>query len=324
MSGIVESVPNVSEGRRGDVVESLADALRGVAGVALLHVHPDPDHNRTVYTVAGEPDPLLGALEELYARALDSVDLRRHKGVHPRIGAVDVCPFVPLPAFGSSMAGCVDLSRRLAETVAQRFDLPVFLYRESAVEARRADLAAIRRGEFEGLAAKLQRPEWRPDHGPARPHPSGGATAIGARGPLIAYNVVLDSEDVGLAREIARRVRESSGGLRGIKAMGVLLGSRRLVQVSMNVERPDETPVHVAVDAVREAAAERGADVLETELVGLAPLETALAAARRYLQLPELDSEQILEARVGRAFDDLPASTPRADGGRRDDEGCER
>lgn len=298
----IQCVPNVSEGRRGEVIEEMSEVMRSVSGAALLDVHPDPDHNRTVYTLVGPSGPLVEALEELYAVALERIDLRTHEGVHPRLGAVDVCPFVPIEALGSTMESCVRLARRFGERIAERFELPVFLYREAAVDPGRRELPAIRRGEFEGLAQRLRRPEWKPDRGPARAHPTGGATVIGARDPLIAYNVVLDSEDVGVAKEIARRVRESSGGLRGIKAMGVLLGSRRLVQVSMNVEEPSVTPVHVVVDRVRELAAERGVEVLETELVGTAPIDTLVAAARAYLQLEALEPDRLLEYGVYRAL----------------------
>lgn len=302
MSTLVECIPNLSEGRRGELIDELGRLLDRRPATALLHAHPDVDHNRTVYTVVGEPGALLDALEDLYAAALDAVDLRQHHGVHPRLGAVDVCPFVPLPRHGSEMEDCVELARELGGRVSQRFDLPVFFYGAAAASEERSDLTLVRRGQFEGLAAKLRDPAWGPDLGPARPHVSGGATVIGARGPLIAYNVVLETDDLDLARAVAREVRASSGGLAGIKAMGVALESRDLVQVSMNVEDPATTPLHVAVDHVRAAAAERGARVLETELVGLMPLESLVAATGHSLQLVDFDEDRVLEEAIAHAL----------------------
>ena len=299
---LVECVPNVSEGRRASVIEHLGAAFDRDGAVALLHVHPDVDHNRTVFTAVGEPEALLDAVADLYARSLEAIDLRAHEGVHPRVGAVDVCPFVPLPAHGSDMEQCVSLARRLGERVAATHELPVILYREAASSIERRDLTAIRRGQFEGLAEKLARPEWKPDFGPDRPHERGGATVIGARGHLIAYNVVLDVDDVDAARQIAATVRVSSGGFPGIKAMGVRLKSRDLVQVSMNVEDPDTTPLHVAVDRVRAEAQLRGISVRETELVGLAPLDSIAAAAGAWLQIADFDAGRVLEEAITRVF----------------------
>lgn len=302
MNTLVECIPNVSEGRRRGLIGELGRLLDRPPATMLLHVHPDVDHNRTVYTVVGEPAALLDVLEDLYAKALEAIDLRRQGGVHPRLGAVDVCPFVPLPGHGSRMDDCVVLARELAGRVGRRFELPVFLYGAAAARPERSDLSRVRRGQFEGLAAKLQDPAWQPDMGPSEPHVSAGATIIGARGPLIAYNVVLESGEIEVARALAREVRASSGGLPGIKAMGVALGSRDLVQVSMNVEDPATTPLHVAVERVRSAAAERGVRVLETELVGLMPLESLAAAAADALQLVDFDSGRVLEEAITRAL----------------------
>lgn len=311
---LVEAIPNVSEGRDPARIERFAEAFAGAPGVALLHVHPDADHHRTVYTAVGEPARLQEALLGLYERVLEQVDLRAHRGVHPRIGAVDVCPLVPLPAYGSDLAVCRQLAAALAEEVAERWRLPVYLYAESARDPGHRDLTAIRRGQFEGLADKMTEPAWRPDVGPARPHPSAGATVIGARGPLIAYNVVLDSDDLQVARAVARAVRASSGGLAGVKAMGVRLASRGRVQVSMNLERPDLTPLHVAVEAVRRAAAERGVAVLETELVGLMPLASALEAAAASLQLPGLPAARVLESAIAAALPSQSCDSDTVDG----------
>lgn len=291
---LVECIPNVSEGRRLAVVRELAAVLTARSGIRLLHTHSDVDHNRTVFTIVGEPEALLEAVFALYGLALERIDLRRHDGAHPRIGAVDVCPFVPLPGHETDMPDCVALARRLGGRVGEQLSLPVFLYREAASAGRR-DLSVIRRGQFEGLAEKLLDPAWRPDFGPRRPHPSGGAAVIGARGPLIAYNMVLDTADLVVAREVAARVRASSGGLAGVKAIGVALVSRRLVQVSMNVEDPVATPLEIVSDAVEAEATARGAGVLETELVGLIPSELLTPAARAWLARGNFAPELVLE-----------------------------
>lgn len=302
MSVLVECIPNVSEGRCLQTVARLAEPFERRPGVALLHRHSDPDHHRTVFTTAGEPGALMEALLELYRRSVEEIDMREHRGVHPRLGAVDVCPFVALPAHGSSPRLCRELALELAERVAEELELPVMLYADSASSPPRRDLTELRRGQFEGLEDKLVRPGWEPDFGPGRPHPRAGATVIGARPPLVAYNVVLDSDDLAAARRIAAEVRESSGGLPGLKAMGVPLASRKLVQVSMNVRRPDVTPLHVAVDAVRGVAEQEGIAVLETELVGLMPLASVAGAAAFQLQLPGLPEALVLEEALFDAF----------------------
>ena len=292
---LVECIPNISEGRRAAIVDGLSSAFRARTEVRLLHTHSDVDHNRSVFTVVGRPEALLVALEELYVGALQRLDLRRHVGVHPRIGAVDVCPFVALPEFGSTPTQCVALARELSARVAARFDLPVFLYRDAASAPHRRDLSGIRRGQFEGLADKLSAPEWRADFGPVQPHSTAGVTVVGARGPLIAYNMVLDTGELSVAREIAAAVRASSGGMPGIKALGVPLASRGLVQVSMNIEDPQATPLEVVSDAVAAKARLRGVEVRETELVGLIPAAAVTPAAAGWLQRGSFTPELVLE-----------------------------
>ena len=302
MTALIECVPNLSEGRRPAVIEMLAESFAAYPAVHLLHRHSDPDHNRTVFTVVGPPSQLLDAIFELYERAVEAIDMRTQSGVHPRVGAVDVCPFVPLPEHGSAIEDCRSLARRLGIAVADRFGLPVFLYRESAADPGRRSLADVRRGQFEGLAEKLADPAWRPDFGPAEPHLTAGATIIGARPLLVAFNVVLDSDDVGVARSIAAQLRESSGGLTGLRALGVPLASRDLVQVSMNIERRDLTPVHEVVEAVAAAAADRGVSVRESELIGLIPRDAAAPGVRDRLRLPALRETDILEAAIDAAL----------------------
>jgi glutamate formiminotransferase len=225
---VIECVPNVSEGRRADVVQALVDAVRNVSGVRLLDYSSDPSHNRSVLTMIGEAEPLKTAILALFDAATARIDLRRQSGEHPRVGAVDVVPFIPIADV--TMAECVALARETAAEVSQRFDLPVFLYEEAATTPERRNLEHIRRGEFEGLSAKLALPEWAPDFGPARPHPSAGASVIGARMPLIAYNINLATDRLDVAKKIATAVRHSSGGFRFVKAMGVSLEDRGIVR----------------------------------------------------------------------------------------------
>jgi glutamate formiminotransferase len=266
---LLECVPNVSEGRRPGVVARLVAAAASVSGVRLLDVSSDPDHNRSVLTLAGRPEPLHRSLLALYEAALAEIDLTRHQGVHPRVGAVDVAPFVSLG--DTLMEVAVAAAGRLAAEVAERFGLPVYLYESAARRPERRLLADIRRGGFEGFAAKIADPVWLPDFGPARVHPAAGVTVIGARFFLIAFNAVLDTGEVAVAKTVARRVRESGGGLPAVRAMGVYLASRGLAQVSMNLVDFRRTPILTALDRVRSEAAELGARVLETEVIGLVP-----------------------------------------------------
>jgi glutamate formiminotransferase len=292
---LLECVPNLSEGRRPEVVARLAAAV-SAPGVRLLDVSSDPDHNRSVLTLAGEPDDLIAGLLGLYEAALAAIDLRRHEGVHPRIGAVDVVPFVPLG--DSPMALAAATARRLAAEVGRRFGLPVYLYEAAADRPERRSLAAIRRGGFEGFAAKLSDPLWAPDHGPARLHPSGGATVIGARFFLIACNAILDTADAAVARAVAGAVREAGGGLPAVRALGFYLASRGCAQVSMNLTDFRRTSLARALDRVRAEAAARGARVVASELVGLLPQQAALDAMRDSLGLPALGPGQLLEERL--------------------------
>lgn len=291
----LECVPNVSEGRRPEVVARLAAAVDR-PGVQLLDVSSDPDHHRTVLTLAGDSESLHAALLALYEEALATIDLTRHRGVHPRIGAVDVVPFVPLGA--TPMAAAVAAAERLAAAVAGGFGLPVYLYEEAARSAGRRPLAAVRRGGFEGLAAKLAEPEWAPDFGPVRLHPTAGATVIGARFFLLAFNAVLATPDVEVARAVSRRVRESGGGLPALRAMGVHLASRGLAQVSMNLVDYRKTSLWAALERVRREAEALGTRVIETEIVGLVPEEAAAGALGEALQCPGLGAGTLLERRL--------------------------
>ena len=289
---IIECMPNISDGRRTEVINGCAAAIRRT-GVWLLDVKPDATHNRTVYTFAGSRAQVKAAALALIAECVSEIDLRWHAGEHPRIGAVDVVPFVPIE--DATMADCVSLAREVGAEAAAQHQLPVFLYEEAATSPARRNLEDIRRGEFEGLPGKLQQPEWRPDFGPAAPHPSAGATVIGARMPLIAYNINLATDRIDVARRIAAAVRHSSGGLRFVKAMGVALADRGIVQVSMNLTNFEKTPIHRVFEMVKREAARYGVQVLESEIVGLIPSAALTGAAAWYLQVEGFDDKQILE-----------------------------
>ncbi len=305
----LECVPNVSEGRRPEVVGRLLRAASAVPGVRLLDASSDPDHNRSVLTLAGAPAALHEGLLALYAAALAEIDLTRHQGVHPRVGAVDVTPFVPLA--GAPMSLAVAAAERLGAALAERFGLPVYLYERAARRPERRLLADIRRGGFEGFAAKIARAEWAPDFGPARVHPTAGVTVVGARGFLIAMNAVLATADAEVARAIARRVRESGGGLPALRAIGVALPSRGLAQVSMNLVDYRRTSMWAALQAVRRAAAAAGTEVLETELIGLVPEAAALAVARESLGMPGFGRGRVLERRLDGSIAQEAAGDPK-------------
>lgn len=295
---LIECVPNVSEGRRDDVIAALAATI-DAPGVHLLDRSSDPSHNRTVYTFAGEPAPLQAAVLRLVTAAVAAIDLRRHDGVHPRMGAVDVVPFIPLQ--DATMADCVALATSTAALVAERLGVPVFLYEEAAATDERRNLAEIRRGGLNGVARRMREPAWRPDFGPATPHETAGATAIGARRILIAYNVNLATNRLGVAKRIASAIRASSGGLSHVKAMGVQL-DHGIVQVSMNLTNYRETSMVTVFDVIAREAAVDGVRALESEIVGLAPAEALPPDPKKRLKLREADLDRILETRLARSI----------------------
>lgn len=292
---VIECVPNISEGRRPEVVARCVEACR-VPGVTVLDHSSDAAHNRSVLTLAGDPPGLKAAILGLYAAALPEIDLRSHAGEHPRMGAVDVVPFIPIE--GATMADCVALAKDVAAEVAERFKVPVFLYEEAAASPARRNLEDVRRGEFEGLAAKMAHPEWAPDFGPATPHVSAGGSVIGARMPLVAYNVNLATDRLDVAKKIAAAVRHSSGGYRFVKAMGVDLGDRRVVQVSMNLTNFEKTPIFRVFDTIVREAERYGVAVLESEIVGLVPASALFNVAAHYLRLEGFSSDQVLENKL--------------------------
>jgi glutamate formiminotransferase / 5-formyltetrahydrofolate cyclo-ligase len=314
---LVESVPNVSEGRRLDVVERLATAISSVKGVHLLDRTSDASHNRSVFTLAGPAGAVSDALEQLVAGAIREIDMDAHWGEHPRIGAVDVIPFVPLG--DTTMDDAIELARLFAARIAARFDLPVYLYAQAAQRSDRVKLADVRRGQYEGLKVEIAQNGREPDLGPSRMHPSAGAVAVGARPFLIAYNINLASDDLELAKRIARRVRESGGGLPKVQGNGFFIEELRKAQVSMNILDFRVTPLWRVWETVRAEAAEDGIELFESELIGLAPLaafldvadhveapatapiEERLAAAAAFLRLRDFSPMQALELRLDAA-----------------------
>jgi glutamate formiminotransferase len=296
MARLIESVPNISEGRRAEVVEAAVAALRSAGGLRVLDVQSDRDHNRSVLTVAGDDQALREGLLALFAVAAERIDLRTHQGEHPRLGAVDVVPFVPVE--DATMADCVALAREVGQEAAQRYGIPVFLYEEAATAPHRRNLEDIRRGQFEGLADKMRDPLWAPDFGPAQPHPTAGATVVGARMPLIAYNINLGTPDLEVARRIAKAIRHSTGGYRHVKAMGVMLEQRKLAQVSINMTDFKRTPLHRVFETVRSEAERHGVHVVGSEIVGLVPSEALFDAAAHYLRLEGFTPDQVLERKM--------------------------
>jgi glutamate formiminotransferase len=293
---VIECVPNVSEGRRPEIVAAMADAITAVDGVRLLDHSSDASHHRTVFTLAGDAAGVERAVLALFERAVADIDLRTHRGEHPRMGAVDVVPFVPIE--GVTMAECVALARKVGAAVADRFKVPVYLYEEASSDPARRNLEDIRRGEFEGLAAKMATEGWAPDFGPAVPHPSAGASVIGARMPLIAYNINLATDRLDVAKKIAAAIRHSSGGYRFVKAMGVTLEGRGIVQVSMNLTNYEKTPIFRVFETVKREAERYGVAVVESEIVGLVPSAALNAAAEFYLQIAGFNADQVLENKL--------------------------
>ena len=296
MRTVIECVPNISEGRDRGRVEEIAAAIRAAPGARLLDVSSDPSHNRSVLTLVGDGDGVAAAVRALFAAALPRIDLMRHAGEHPRMGAVDVVPFIPIR--GATVEQCVALSRAVGAEIAERFGVPVYLYEDSATSEKRRNLADIRKGEFEGFAEKMKSPEWRPDFGPDRPHPTAGVVAVGARAPLIAYNINLGTADLAVADRIAKAIRHIGGGFRYVKAMGVSLAERGIVQVSINMTNFRKTPLHRVFECVRSEAERHGVPIVGSEIVGLTPADALFQAAEHYLRLERFTPEQVIETRL--------------------------
>jgi glutamate formiminotransferase len=296
MAQIIECIPNVSEGRRSEVIDAIAAAIRRVPGARLLDYSSDASHNRSVFTIAGDAAAVKAAVLAMYAGVLPAIDLRAHSGEHPRLGAVDVVPFVPIE--GVTMAECVALAKEVAQDVASRYAVPVYLYEEASLNPARKNLEDIRRGEFEGLSGKMASAGWAPDYGPASPHASAGASVIGARMPLIAYNINLNTDRLDVAKKIAAAIRHSSGGFRFVKAAGFELKDRGIVQVSMNLTNYEKTPIFRVFETVKREAERYGVSILESEIVGLVPAAALNACAEYYLQVAGFNANQILENKL--------------------------
>ena len=297
MNQVVECIPNFSEGRNTDVIRALVDIARSVSGVALLDETMDPDHHRAVLTLAGRPYAVAEVAFQMARVASRLIDLRGHHGQHPRIGATDVMPFVPIR--GVSMLECVQLARMVGQRIGNELKIPVFLYEEAASRPERKNLEWIRKGGLKGISDRMDvDPLWEPDFGPKHLHPTAGATVVGARWPLVAFNVNLQSQDLSIAKTIAKAVRQSSGGLPFLKAIAIDLKTVGLVQVSMNLTNPDQTSLHVALAAVEKEAAACGVQVAGTELIGLVPEGALIATAQHALRMNQFDGRQVLETRL--------------------------
>jgi len=293
---IVECIPNFSEGKDLTKIEKIVKPFKGKKDVKLLGYERDEDYNRIVVTVMGEPDSVKGAVIEAIGEAIKVIDMRKHKGQHPRMGAIDVIPFVPIKNF--TIEEAVSLSKEVAKIASEKYKLPIFLYEKSAAFPNRGNLSVIRKGEFEGMAEKIKQPEWKPDYGPAEIHPTAGVTAVGARVPLIAYNINLDTNNLEIADNIARSIRYINGGLRYCKAMGVELKERGIVQISINMTDYTKTPLYRAFELVKIEAKRYGVNIIGSEIVGFAPMEALVDTAGYYLCLEKFSTEQILEARM--------------------------
>ena len=288
MAQIIESIPNISEGRNQEVIEACVDQIRTTAGCTLLNYSSDPNHNRTVITYIGDAKGVEEASVKLAKKAVELIDLTRHTGEHPRMGCVDVMPFVPIK--DATNEECIELSKTVGRRIAEEADLPVFLYEMSAQKPARKNLATIRKGQFEGMSEKVKDPEC------ARIHPTGGVVAVGARPPLVAYNLNLNTSDVQIAKNIAKIIREKDGGLANVKAMGFMLEDRNIAQVSINMTDYRVTPLYRVTELVKAEAKRYGVKVIGSEVIGLCPMKALIDSAEYYLQIEDFDFEgQVLE-----------------------------
>lgn len=297
MAKIVECVPNISEGRNTEIIEAVIDQIRAVAGVTLLDYSSDPSHNRTVITFLGNPEGVAEAAVGVAKKAAELIDLTKHQGEHPRMGAVDVIPFIPIKEMTSE--DCVELSKQVAKRVWEEAKMPVFLYEDSATAPHRVNLASIRKGQFEGMAEKVKEEQWEPDFGGRTIHPTAGVVAVGARMPLVAFNINLSTSDVEIASKIAKIIRRSSGGFDCVKALGVMLEERNVAQVSINMTNFHKTPLYRVLELTKAEAARWGVHVIGTEIIGLTPMQALIDSAEYYLQIEQFDfNKQVLENHI--------------------------
>ncbi len=296
MNKLVECVPNFSEGRRPEVIEAIAGEVKKVDGVKLLDVNPDPSHNRVVITFVGEPQAVKKAAFAACAKATELIDMEKHSGEHPRVGATDVIPFIPVQ--NVTMEECVNLANELASEIAEKLQIPIYMYEAAAKKPERTRLPDVRKGQYEGLKEAIKEPERKPDYGPAAMHPTAGATVVGARQFLIAYNINLDTADVTIAKKIANAIREAKGGYKYCRAMGIMIEERNMAQVTINMVNYEGTPLHRVFETVKSEAARYGVNVIGSEIVGLLPMQALIDAADFYLRLENFDRKQVLEANV--------------------------
>lgn len=297
MAKLVECIPNFSEGRNQEVIEALVAKAKSVPGVTLLDYSTDTSHNRSVFTLVGDPEGIGEAAFQLARLASEKIDLTKHQGEHPRMGATDVIPFVPVQDV--TMADCVEISKQVGARVAKELLIPVFLYEDSAASETRRNLALVRKGQFEGMPEKLQQPEWAPDFGERKIHPTAGVVAVGARMPLVAFNINLSTSDVAIANKIAKVIRGSGGGFKYCKAIGVMLEGRNVAQVSMNMVNYEGTPLYRVFEAVRAEAKRYGVTIIGSEIIGLTPAKALIDCAEYYLQVEDFDyKKQVLENHI--------------------------
>ncbi|MBP1926113.1 glutamate formiminotransferase [Sedimentibacter acidaminivorans] len=296
MNKIIECVPNFSEGRDLNKVEKILDIFRGKQDLKLLDYSSDEDHNRSVVTIVGEPEALKKAMVEAIGKAIELIDLTKHEGQHPRMGAVDVIPFIPIKNVTVDEAD--NLAKEVAKEASEKYGLPFFLYEKSATQSHRENLATVRKGQFEGMAEKMKDDKWKPDFGPETIHPTAGVTAIGARMPLVAYNINLSTNNLEIASKIGKQVRHLSGGFRYVKAMGIELEDRGIVQVSMNLTDYTKTSIYRVFETVKMEAARYGVNIVGSEIVGLLPMQALVDTADYYLRLENFSMDQVLETRL--------------------------
>jgi glutamate formiminotransferase len=296
MSKIVECIPNFSEGRNKEVIEKIVGTLRGREGVKLLDYSSDADHNRTVVTFIGEPEKAEEAILDMANQVYENIDMTCHQGGHPRMGALDVVPFVPV--VNVTMEECIELANRVGKKIAENFNVPVYLYEDAAKVSERQNLAVVRKGQYEGFFEKIKQKGWEPDYGPCEVNIKGGCVAVGARVPLVAFNVNLGTDNVDIASNIAKIVRHIGGGLRYVKAMGVKLEDRNIAQVSMNLVNYEKTAVYRAYEMVKMEAKRYGVPVIGSEVIGLVPMQALIQCAEYYLQIENFSIDQILEKRI--------------------------
>lgn len=296
MAKLVECVPNFSEGRRPEVIDAIVAEVKKVEGVKLLDVKPDASHNRVVVTFVGEPQAAKQAAFNACAKATELIDMEKQQGEHPRIGATDVIPFIPVSEV--TLEECVQLANELGQEIAEKLNVPIYLYEAAAKTPARKKLPDVRKGQYEGLKEDIVKPERHPDFGPAKMHPTAGATVVGARQFLIAYNINLGTSDVNIAKKIANAIREAKGGYRDVRAMGVMIEERNMAQVTINMVDYTGTPLHRVFETVKFEAARYGVNVVGSEIVGLTPLQALLDAAEFYLQFEGFERKQVLETNL--------------------------